>query len=1077
MNRIQRISIGWAGFVLAVGAIACRAEPAVGPKQDQARQILQAAGAEGGLIVHLGCGDGKLTAALRTSEQTLVQGLAGDGADVDAARRYIQSQGIYGPVSVARLTGPQLPYADNLVNLLVVSEDYAIAREEMLRVLAPGGVMLSVPPSTFIPQPFKKPWPSDIDQWTHYLHGPDNNAVAKDLRVGPPAGVQWIEGPSWQRHHEMNANPNAMVSAQGRLFYIADEAPATVAGLPGRWVLVGRDAFNGMLLWKRPVPDWGWQAWSAVETGGRFNLPLHTPRRLVAVGDRVFVTLGFNAPLSALDAATGEVVKTYDGTDFTDEILFYDGRLVLTVNDGPQQADLLEDQDKPRAKRRASPSEIADPLENPAVKKRVTVLDAETGDILWTKDGFTGVVSSPISGHILRITRLLTAVDGGKVVCVEKDAIIAMDLNTGRELWRTPRPELPANPPSLRENLRNFSTLVLHEDMVLFLHTEESYDLATGTGRRGVLCRLFGLAAETGEILWSLPCSKWGPASEGDLFVIDGLAWTHHATDFALIGVDLHSGEVKRSISTQDAFDEVHHHRCFRNKATERYVLTGRRGIETIDIQQEQTTKNEWVRGACRYGIMPCNGLIYVPPHPCQCYIDVKLNGFYALSADRQGVAESQGDGATENRAARLQRGPAYPEAVRSNLPPSVSSLQTNQDWPTYRHDASRSGASTAAVPSRVMQLWQTQVGGNASACTIAGGRVFAAAVDEHRVIALNAADGSLLWHFTAGGRVDTPPTVDRDRVLVGAADGWVYCLRAADGALVWRFRMASDERQIMASGQLESPWPVHGTVLISDGVAYVAAGRSTHLDGGIRVCALNPETGELLGELHPVGEEVEGLDDVLVGAGDRVYLRHLEFRLNNQPTAETTEERAASPASGRRAYSTAGLLDDSCFARVGWTTRSDLKKNGKGKTGAPADLLVFDDHSTFAFRTQRTGGFGGWFQAGTGAYELVAIDHQTGKPRWAAKIPLRVRALAASGQFVIAAGMPDTVDPRDAWASIEGRAGGALYVIDKADGDKLAEYPLDVAPRWDGLSITDGRIFVSSLDGRIACLGAPDQR
>jgi outer membrane protein assembly factor BamB len=224
----------------------------------------------------------------------------------------------------------------------------------------------------------------------------------------------------------MNANPNAMVSAQGRLFYIVDEAPATVAGLPGRWMLVARDAFNGVLLWKRPVPDWGWRAWSSDETGGRFNLPLHAPRRLVAVGDRVYVTLGFNAPLSALDAATGEVVKTYDHTDFTDEILFYDGRLVLTVNDGPQQADSVEDKQTRRAKRRASPAENADPLENPAVKKRVTVLDAKTGDVLWSKDGFTGVLSSPISGHILRITRLLTAADGGKVVCVDKNALIAL---------------------------------------------------------------------------------------------------------------------------------------------------------------------------------------------------------------------------------------------------------------------------------------------------------------------------------------------------------------------------------------------------------------------------------------------------------------------------------------------------------------------------------------------------------------------------------------------------------------------------------------------------------------------------
>jgi outer membrane protein assembly factor BamB len=68
-----------------------------------------------------------------------------------------------------------------------------------------------------------------------------------------------------------------------------------------------------------------------------------------------------------------------------------------------------------------------------------------------------------------------------------------------------------------------------------------------------------------------------------------------------------------------------------------------------------------------------------------------------------------------------------------------------------------------------VARLWQAQVGGSASACTIAGGRVFAAAIDEHRVVALNAADGTRLWDFTAGGRVDTPPTVDGDRVAIGS--------------------------------------------------------------------------------------------------------------------------------------------------------------------------------------------------------------------------------------------------------------------------------------------------------------------
>ncbi|MCX7887914.1 MAG: hypothetical protein N3B01_11760, partial [Verrucomicrobiae bacterium] len=43
-----------------------------------AAEAIENTGVKGGLIVHLGCGDGKLTAALRTSPGFIVQGLDAD---------------------------------------------------------------------------------------------------------------------------------------------------------------------------------------------------------------------------------------------------------------------------------------------------------------------------------------------------------------------------------------------------------------------------------------------------------------------------------------------------------------------------------------------------------------------------------------------------------------------------------------------------------------------------------------------------------------------------------------------------------------------------------------------------------------------------------------------------------------------------------------------------------------------------------------------------------------------------------------------------------------------------------------
>jgi hypothetical protein len=67
----------------------------------------------------------------------------------------------------------------------------------------------------------------------------------------------------------------------------------------------------------------------------------------------------------------------------------------------------------------------------------------------------------------------------------------------------------------------------------------------------------------------------------------------------------------------------------------------------------------------------------------------------------------------------------------------------------------------------------------------------------------------------------------------------------------------------LVSYGQLESLWPVHGSVLIDDETptVYFAAGRSSHLDGGIRIYALEPTTGKVLNQktvaMNTDGEDV----------------------------------------------------------------------------------------------------------------------------------------------------------------------------------------------------------------------------
>ena len=120
-----------------------------------------------------------------------------------------------------------------------------------------------------------------------------------------------------------------MVVAGGRMFYIFDEGPTASIMLPSNWMLTARDAFNGTVLWKQPIAKWHPHLYP-FKSG-----PNYLARRLVAVGDRVYATLGLEEPLVALDAATGKTLRTYESTKAAEEVLLSDGVLFVVANSDP----------------------------------------------------------------------------------------------------------------------------------------------------------------------------------------------------------------------------------------------------------------------------------------------------------------------------------------------------------------------------------------------------------------------------------------------------------------------------------------------------------------------------------------------------------------------------------------------------------------------------------------------------------------------------------------------------------------------------------------------------------------------
>ncbi|MCX7824620.1 MAG: PQQ-binding-like beta-propeller repeat protein, partial [Verrucomicrobiae bacterium] len=894
---------------------------AVSPAQtggNDAAEILKASGVKGGIVVHLGCGDGRLTAALRVNDRYTVHGLDTDAVQVRAAREYIRSRGCYGPVSVEQWSGPTLPYADNLVNLIVVSGECGMTSDEMLRVLAPEGVVLDARDSSLLTR--RKPRPANTDAWTHFLHDAGNNAVARDAVVGPPRALQWVAPPLWLRSHETPSGVQALVTDGRRIFYFFDEGLIGITDqrLPERWSLICRDAFNGRLLWKRPLGKWGWPMWAADRfgskdwttiTGGRTIVPDQNQRRLVADGDRLYATLAFDAPLSILDAATGETLATVEDTAPAREIICAGG--VVVSYSSPASADVSADKPRKGGKRAARAPDVPGTLRG---------VDGRTGKVLWKAD-------------IGPMVPLSLASDQSRVIYQSKGRLVARDLRSGDKKWEADLDGM------------SFRTLVAHDGFVVLIggNTLAAHDAADG------------------KQLWQREIPPRSGFETQDLFIINGVVWPGLVTeggkeskdkhaDALAVGYDLKTGEERRRVFVKDLRSPEHHHRCYRNKATERFIITSLEGAEFLDLQGDGHSQDNFVRGACKYGMMPANGLLYVPPDQCFCQPGAKLLGFAALaaSAAAQPAADEE----------RLERGPAY-----GQIGYFTSQVSDADDWPTFRQNAARHGSTTCAVSAQAAPAWRVKLGGPLTAPVAAAGRVYVAARDAHTVHALDANSGKAAWTFVAGGRIDSPPTIHQGLVLFGSADGRVYCLRAEDGALVWRFLAAPRDRRVGCFDQIESAWPVHGSVLVQDGVAYFTAGRSTYLDGGIRVYALDPATGKVLRHNTLVGPfpdrktwrdvsfYITGANsDVLVSEKGAIFMRQKRLTPALEEVKPAILSKKGEADAGLHVFSTSSLLDDSWYNRAFWMYSKRWPgfqlANQAPKSG---QLLVVDRDTTYA--------------------------------------------------------------------------------------------------------------------------------
>ncbi|QDV41162.1 outer membrane biogenesis protein BamB [Stieleria neptunia] len=1000
----------------------------------------------GGIVVAIDFEDGESIADLATEGPFVIHALMRDADRVAAARQTIQRAGLYGKVSCERYNGRDLPYVDGLVNLVLSKASSEVPEEELMRVLVPGGRLVVEAADGWKKR--AKPIPDGLDQWNQFLHGADNNGVSLD-DVGPPQRLRWHDTPEYGRSKSLSPSLTNMVSADGVLLTIEDRATTEDINAPVDYQLVARDGFNGIELWKRPM-----EQWSRWQTGSIKSIPTQQQRCLAAVGKTVYVCSGFGDPVTALAIRTGAQRRVYRHTKGAAEFVI-DGKTLYVIKGTPYKLPGAEAADG---------------------RAELCAVDLKDGAVRWSRamaDEYTGGTF---------------AVKGARVVYHSTGGVSCLDTTSGEVLWTEPIPIKTAPPVTkaagraLRRGKKPRDSALfsanIHPTLVL---TDELVFCAIGetmTAKRLV----------DGKTLWSAPAGT-NYMKSTEIFVADGLVWSRD-----LKGRDPNTGDVVRTLA-QEMTGPMSHDRCYRNRITHRFYLNSASGgSDFVKLDGTAETPNPWARSTCGLAVMPANGMLYNGPYVCQCAIGTMatgVNGFYngsGNSARRFTVTIEP----------RLVKGPAFGTGQ--------GAAASADDWPTYRYANTRSGIAPGRTPEQLSAKWNVDIGSHPTAPVVAGDSVYVADRDGYTLYSLDRENGDIRWTFIADGRIDSPPTYSNGLILVGSRGGSVSCLRASDGQLVWTFNGMPQRRLICDAGRLESAWPVHGSIMMFDGTAYFAAGRSTFLDGGIAVFGLDPVTGALKhGKImqgpyqddtrsFPVqarGQfQLEGCKaDIFSCAANKLFMRNQAFNPDLEPVVTErvkTLHLMASP----------GFLNESPQHRTYWTVDRDLRyggATGKFSSGPAGDVIAFDGKLFYEIRGYAPGRNLPGRGRGLDPLELYSVysgryggmDEKedksaipamgTWQQRWTTATPFAGHAIVAADNTVMAAGVPllkgYSVD--DTNASYAGEKGGIAWLLDADDGRPLQELRFEAAPVWDGIAIAHHSYFVCLKDGSVVCLSA----
>ena len=292
--------------------------------------------------------------------------------------------------------------------------------------------------------------------------------------------------------------------------------------------------------------------------------------------------------------------------------------------------------------------------------------------------------------------------------------------------------------------------------------------------------------------------------------------------------------------------------------------------------------------------------------------------------------------------------------------------------------------------------------------------------------------------------------------------------------------------------------------MVVIDNVVYCSAGRSSYLDGGIFVYALDAVDGKLLKSTRhdtsnhsPPNDVVGTSHDLLLHDGNGLFIKNLRIDLDTFGTRTSNWDKRSVP--GPPLSAIGGLLDNSMFDRSAWFVDNNHT----------AKMIVYNDSVFFAMGWIPNQGTWHNVRYRVGEHQFKVLGQKRSWPRggrgkrgktapsktptalsktpsvnkaslaepWILSVPVRVSSMVLAGDTLLLGGAPDETDSNELLRSIAGEKGGVLMAVSAGDGKELWRRPLPSPPIWDGMAAARGRLYLTTSQGELVCLAAAPAR